>query len=342
MISRSTVERTIQLCMETGNVPNLIGDTGVGKSDLVEMIAKKTGRNLILLNLATQEPSDLIGMPSERDGRTHWSLPCWWPKEDGSLIFIDEINRAKKDVINAVFPLILTKKLHVEHELPQDTWICSAMNPDTDEFGLVFSFDDAAFTSRFVHILVEGDLTTWKQWMENGNRDKKFCNLTFDLMEKNRKELVPDTTPITFPFVIKPKWRSLTKFFDIVEYCKGRNLELFDEMVLIARGLLGLEAASAIGSNIHLLLGNGVSVEELLRTPVTTDNAFSIAESMVTLINSKQILTPTLELGDWFLMMGCHHPSVFKMILQKTNVDLMGQMLLFPTYCEAISQASKH
>jgi len=217
------------------------------------------------------------------------------------------------------------------------------MNPDTDEFGLVFSFDDAAFTSRFVHFLVEGDLSSWKNWMVEESRNSELCDIFFGLLEKNRKELLPDTSSIMFPFEIKPKWRSLTKFFDIVHHCRTKKLDYTDELVLIARGLLGLQAASAIaGMNINLLLGQTVSFEELLRMPITTDNALSVAESMIALINSKQVVNPTIELADWFLYLAKEHPSIVRSIVQNTNTDVMGKLLLFPAYCDALSIASQH
>ena len=68
---RTTILNAVEICLRNGVMPNLVGYTGVGKTTMVEEIARRTGRKLINLNLATQEPGDLIRLPYEKNGGTH-------------------------------------------------------------------------------------------------------------------------------------------------------------------------------------------------------------------------------------------------------------------------------
>jgi len=129
------------------------GDRGIGKSGIVRQVGEELGWPVIDLRLATQEVADLIGIPYEKDGTTRWAKPEWFPTEEQphGILFLDEINRAQRDVVQAVFQLVLDHKLHT-HVLPQGWTVVAAGN----YFG---SYDvremDEAMMSRFGHIDVE-------------------------------------------------------------------------------------------------------------------------------------------------------------------------------------------
>lgn len=137
----------------------LWGDRGVGKSSIVRQVAKELGIPYIDLRLATQEVSDLIGIPTvgidptSGKKKTYWARPEWFPGDDTpkGILFLDEMNRAPRDVTQATFQLVLDKRLHT-HVLPPGWRIVAACN----YFG---SYDvrelDEAMMSRFAHIDVE-------------------------------------------------------------------------------------------------------------------------------------------------------------------------------------------
>jgi len=151
-----------EIC-EAGLVPLLWGERGIGKTALVHALADEVGRELRPLYLATQEPGDLIGLPTRDGDRTTWALPDWWPKEgERVIIFLDEINRAPRYTLSAILPLLTERRLH-GHPLPPDTWIVAAANPPNGVYH-VTDFD-SALVNRFVHLIITPDWDGWFQWL---------------------------------------------------------------------------------------------------------------------------------------------------------------------------------
>jgi alkaline phosphatase D len=218
MATRNVVYEAAKTCMESGVVPNIIGYTGLGKTDMMKQIAKETGRNLIVLNIATQEPGDLIGVPYIHEEQTYWALPCWWPMDENNLIFVDELNRGRRDTLNAIMPMLLNGELHMKHHLPEGTWMASAMNPNTDEFDMVNSLDDIAVLSRFVHLQLDADFDAWKKWVSTTelNLAPKYDEL---LSLISTKSILVNNTQVDLEMLngIKPNPRSWTRFLKILK-----------------------------------------------------------------------------------------------------------------------------
>jgi len=140
----------------------LIGETGVGKSELIEDLAKKMGYYLISLRLGQQEVGDIIGLPQILDGRTTWAKPAWWPNEgDRAVLFLDELNRATRQVLQAIFQLVLDRRLHT-HQLPDSVKLVAAMNPDRAAYDV--SPLDPALLTRFIHITIENTPEDFVAW----------------------------------------------------------------------------------------------------------------------------------------------------------------------------------
>jgi len=151
------------------NIPTLIwGRHGVGKSQSVKQVSQemtydhpKTGKQsfgFIDLRLGNMEVGDLLGLADfEKDEKgnnvaTKFMRPSWLPTDPDScgILFLDEINRARRDVLQAAFQLVLDKRIH-EYELPKGWVVVGACNPNTEEY-IVTDIGDAAFLDRFCHI----------------------------------------------------------------------------------------------------------------------------------------------------------------------------------------------
>jgi ATPase family associated with various cellular activities (AAA) len=132
-------------------IPYLHGKQGVGKTQTIKQIAKQLDLQLMCLNLATQEVGDLIGLLTRGvDGTVHHARPEWFPTEGQGIIFLDEINRAHPEVLQAMFPFVLDGTLH-RHKLPSGWHVVVAGNYNSAEF-TVTDMADAAWMSRFCHI----------------------------------------------------------------------------------------------------------------------------------------------------------------------------------------------
>lgn len=149
-------------------VPFLWGNQGVGKTSIIKQYAASQGPayGFVHLHLATQEVGDLIGLLiHSKDGESvHHARPRWFPTEGEGVIFLDELNRAHPDVINAIFSLVLGKKIH-EHVLPPGWKIVAAGNYQNNNFN-VSDTSDKAWRSRFCHIDFKPSVQEFAAYLE--------------------------------------------------------------------------------------------------------------------------------------------------------------------------------
>jgi len=333
-MGRAVIELAAEISMKTGNVPCLIGYTGVGKTDMGSIIADRNKRKLTVLNLAVQSTEDLVGYPYRGDdNKMHWAPPAWFPnanEENTYLIYVDEINRASKDVINAIMPMLLNGTLH-EHTLPKGTWLLAAMNPDNNDFDMVNSFDDAAILSRLILIEVPPDFTSWKAWLKERNmHDDAIVNF----LETHRTHFVPHIQNVLNQN-IKPNPRSWTKLITILDFCKKENIKPLPALDLICRGMLGSETNTAIAMLLETYFG-GKTILDTLNEPITDENALSNA---VHIMNE---MTPNFKHGDmfvnWFVNCVNSHPTIANKLLFEINPNIISEYYTNVRFMTAINQ----
>lgn len=132
-------------------VPFLWGSQGIGKTQTISQYCKENDLELVVLHTATQDVGDLIGLLVKADdGTVYHARPEWFPTKGKGIIFLDELNRAANDVIQAMFPFITEKRLH-RHVLPSGWSVVAAGNYNSDRF-TVTDTSDSAWLSRFCHI----------------------------------------------------------------------------------------------------------------------------------------------------------------------------------------------
>ena len=147
----TTFKRVLPSLLKTKVVPFLWGSQGVGKTQTVKQVAKELGIGFVHLHLATQEVGDLVGLLIKSDDDTvRHARPEWFPTEGQGILFLDELNRAHPDVLQAMFSLITEGTIH-RHKLPDGWSIVAAGNYQTNQFN-VTDTSDAAWLSRFCHI----------------------------------------------------------------------------------------------------------------------------------------------------------------------------------------------
>jgi len=180
-------QKVVRAFIEADVPLHLWGFAGIGKSTFLEDLAREMGYHLMDLRLATQEVSDLIGVPKvvekeiktitgrdendnpvvkiERYLATKWAAPDWvievYEKAAQgipTLLFLDEMDRAVREVIQASYQLTLKKMLH-EHQLPNTLRIVAAGNPPTDEY-MVDTFD-VSMCTRWGHVMIDVDADVW-------------------------------------------------------------------------------------------------------------------------------------------------------------------------------------
>ena len=157
------------------NMPNtksvmLHAKHGVGKSSVVRQtvdeLTEETGDSYGFwdVRLSQCEVGDIKGLPdADREKQIIRFLKQeWWPRDPDSkgILFFDELNRASKDVLQAVFEVCLDRRLDGE-KLPDGWRVVAAVNSDED-YDVVEL--DPALHDRWFHIDFDPSVIEWSDW----------------------------------------------------------------------------------------------------------------------------------------------------------------------------------
>lgn len=266
----------------------IVGTMGMGKSQIVKQVADELKVGFIDLRLAQQEPGDLIGIPYQKEGRTYWAKPSWFPEEGTKgVLFLDEINRAPSDVRQAVFQLVLDKKMHT-HTLPVGWVIISAMNPSNGTYQVEDL--DPAMIRRFSTVVLEPDTEAWLKWADKNNIDKclvSFINAHNDML-CIQEEVQIETKPSA------DGYRMLSVIIGASVIPEGCEAEIY-------KGLIGKEQSLALLKYQREAYDKPVSGEEILSNyrnvyskthAQRTDAMFATVKDALRLINGELQRSP--------------------------------------------------
>lgn len=234
------VKKALPYLFENGLVGLLIGGHGVGKSTGVREYTEEQGIGFIDLRLGQMEVGDLLGLPEiikdEKTGDqiTVFARPKWFPTEGKGVLFLDEINRAKRDVIQAVFQLVLDRKLH-DYRLPEGWAVVSAMNPNTEDYQTL-DLSDKAFLDRFCHIKISSSYQDFISYGETKGFDKSVTGFI-----NNHPAMLRGANAEFNLNDVEPSDRSWAAVSRLV---KNKNIP-DDTLNELVAGLVGMEAATA-------------------------------------------------------------------------------------------------
>ena len=135
---------------------------GVGKSSCVKQVAKQLGIEFFDIRLSQCDVGDIKGLPYREGETMKFAKPEWWPrnKDSKGILFFDELNRASKDVLQAVFEICLDRTLDGD-KLPDGWKIVSAVNSHSDYDVLEL---DPALQDRWFHIEFSPTAREWLDW----------------------------------------------------------------------------------------------------------------------------------------------------------------------------------
>lgn len=160
--------------------PFIWGHAGIGKTTVLRKYAEEQGYKFFPFYLGTQSDiGDILGLASfvkDENGTevaTQFATPLWLKNtieyceenpDSGAIIFLDEFNRARADILQGMFSLALDKTFHMI-KLPKNCHVVAAGNPPTDEYR-VTDVNDTALMARFAHIKLEPTFQEWKDYAQ--------------------------------------------------------------------------------------------------------------------------------------------------------------------------------
>ncbi|MGL5750506.1 MAG: ATP-binding protein [Paraclostridium sp.] len=219
--------RSVDLILATGEVPLIVGQSGIGKTALAKKLAKDNKYSLIVIDGNLLKEGEIGGLPTVESYKAMNSKGVQVEKkttiyavhnklreideeiEKGRevLLFIDEINRCEHTVQQELMNLILNKEIN-GYKLDEKVKILAAMNPSS-KYGADFDYQvvdmDAAQENRFVWLNMESDHNAWIKWAINAGIEEKVVQFiaTFpEYLHKVNEEDV-DATPRSYERVSK-------------------------------------------------------------------------------------------------------------------------------------------
>ena len=215
----------------------LVGRHGIGKSRILEDFFAARREKVVTLFLGQMsDPGDLIGLPhlDESTGRTEFMLPYWFPVDDQPVVlFLDELNRARPEVLQTVMDLTLNRKL-AGKSLPEGSRIISAVNGGS-EYQLTDL--DPALVSRFNIYEFAPSVEDWINWAREDGIDSRIISF----IEENPELLDGEESFNSENLERTPDRRSWERLSKIIENFSELG-ELHQPM---ASGIVGDRAAAS-------------------------------------------------------------------------------------------------
>lgn len=271
----------------------LAGRHGIGKSEILTEYFSKTGMSVIPLFLGQMsDPGDLIGLPNkdEKTGKTEFMPPYWFPVDGKPIVlFLDELNRARPEVLQTIMDLALNRKLAGKH-LPEGSRIIAAVN-EGEEYQLTDL--DPALVSRFNIFRFEPSVEEWILWAQKKDVDSRVISFIRDngtWLDKDPSLEEGEDTGLDKT----PDRRAWKRVSDVI---KGKeNLEKND--VLLMSSIIGVKATNIFIKKIRQ--NKTIEAKDLL-------NGF---DSKVPLLSDLTLHQFTILNEDIFLFLESHIDSL--------------------------------
>lgn len=146
----------------------LRGAHGIGKSQVVRQVAKHFNLPVTDRRLSQMSEGDMIGLPSTDGEVTRFNPPDWYKSACKSpvCLFLDELNRATPEVMQAAFQIVLDRELN-GWKLHPNTRVFAAINT-----GGTYTVNemDPALLDRFWTVDLTPDTQDWLTWAKESGK----------------------------------------------------------------------------------------------------------------------------------------------------------------------------
>ena len=219
----------------------LRGPHGIGKSQVVRQLARVFNLPVTDRRLSQMSEGDMIGLPSTDGETTRFNPPDWFKAAcvKPVCLFLDELNRATPEVMQAAFQIVLDRELN-GWKLHKDTRVFAAIN---NSAAYTVNEMDPALLDRFWTIDLSPTVEDWLTW---ARADGNINSTMVDFIAGNEKWL--DSPKDVEPGKVSPSrrsWERLSQALTAAGIAEDPKHELFYPMSL---GYIGTEATIAYHS----------------------------------------------------------------------------------------------
>jgi hypothetical protein len=218
----------------------LVGAHGIGKSQILKHYYEKEKKLPLISFFLGQmsDPGDLIGLmhKNEKTGHSEFMPPYWWPdKNKPVVLFLDELNRARPEILQSVMDLTLNRTL-AGKSLPEGSIVISAINYG-DEYQITDL--DPSLVSRFNIYEFVPTPEDWIVWANEVNIDPRVIHFIqkYPLFLDGNNEFSPAKDVIELEKT--PDRRAWERVSNLIKDVK----QIDDRYVTIIAGIVGVAAS---------------------------------------------------------------------------------------------------
>ena len=266
----------------------LIGRHGIGKSQIVTQFFRTQGERVVTFFLGQMsDPGDLIGLlyKDEKTGHSEFLPPYWWPLDGTSIVlFLDELNRARPEILQSVMDLTLNRTL-AGKTLPPGSRVISAIN-EGDEYQLTDL--DPALVSRFNLYEFSPTVEDWLVWANAHQVDPRVINFiqqNREYLDGDPKTATSETNKLAGELTRTPdrrSWERVSKTIASLEEVSNTHVKLL-------AGIVGTAAAVLFVKSVQN--SQGVSADDvLLRFEITKRKLLKLATHDFAGLNERIVL----------------------------------------------------
>jgi len=274
------------------------GKTGIGKSQLVRQLAKTWGFDddeIIDRRLAQMSEGDMVGLPSTDGNVTRFNPPDWYKRacDFPVVLFLDELNRATNEVMQAAFQIVLDRELN-GFKLHPGTRVLSAVNIGGE---YVVNEMDPALLRRFWTVDLDPTTKDWTKWA----RETKIADVIIDFIETDdtwlhaaEKGNMEDVQPNP------ASWERLSNCLNVDDLVYRPNDSIFRSMCL---GFIGTEATAKF-------VEYAKSVNAHLTSDIIANEYEKVRKNALKTLSKERWASAVENLGTWCRNLGSTTPTV--------------------------------
>lgn len=274
--------------VQAGNVPNIVGTAGIGKSALVGDLARQMHAHLFTTVVSLAEKGDLsIPVPPLRDEAfvktsqygTLANVQFGYSQtlveivknaeahpEQAIIWFLDEFNRGTSAVQSELMNVVLQRQVNSLH-LPDQVHIVIAENPDSsmegfNESNYAVTPADAAIKDRTVRLVMQSSLSDWLLWakqVENGQQ--RIAPLVIEYLQAHPDQL---DHPATDLGPTPRAWQRVSQ--NLRQLQKLSSSDQHQLMPDVFSGDLGVETGTDFAT--FVLKGAGLQQEDFMQQSI--------------------------------------------------------------------------
>lgn len=232
----------VNLALESQNNLLVVGNPGVGKSQVINKMAKDN-ENIKVTNFtgsSTYEET-VNGIPYHDKGdniqrylEPEWHIQMWdWYEQDKknsvNILFLDEFNTADPQVMTTFLSILTERKVPTQSRpLPPNTVIVAAMNPVEQNDGTPLI---RPLSSRFMVVRIDSTLDSYEAYLTGKDQDAEQLKLQ---SKDQRKELTNKEKVYLLDQLSPEEWgtwrdgayhelcpRTMTSFFNALTVMNG-------------------------------------------------------------------------------------------------------------------------